>query len=89
MQPFIPKRFEHVVFGLLLSAMMSFLVTAIANIMGVGMSSPEFFWQMDALVGDQLGVCVSGGAVCRADCAADRPSTCQTGLTTLATCSTE
>ena len=42
MQPFIPKRFEHVVFGLLLSAMMSFLVTGIANVMGVGISSQEF-----------------------------------------------
>ena len=43
MQPFIPKRFEGVVFGLLLSAMMSFLVTGIANVMGVGVSDPEFF----------------------------------------------
>lgn len=43
MQPLIPKRFEGVVFGLLLSAMMSFLVTGIANVMGVGVSDPEFF----------------------------------------------
>ncbi len=42
MQPFIPKRFESVVFGLFLSAMMSFLVTGIANVMGIGLSSPEF-----------------------------------------------
>ncbi len=42
MQPFIPKRFESVVFGLLLSGMMSFLVTGIANLMGVGVSHPEF-----------------------------------------------
>ena len=42
MQPFIPKRFEPVVFGLLLSGMMSFLVTGIANMMGVGVSNPEF-----------------------------------------------
>ena len=43
MQPFIPKRFENVVFGLLLSAMMSFLVTGIANVMGIGVSDPAFF----------------------------------------------
>ena len=41
-QPFIPKRFENVVFGLLLSALMSFLVTGISVVMNVGISDPEF-----------------------------------------------
>jgi hypothetical protein len=42
MQPFIPKRFENVVFGLFLSGMMSFLVTGISNAMNVGVADPEF-----------------------------------------------
>ena len=45
MQPFIPKRFENVVFGLLLSAMMSFLVTGISNVMNIGVSDPDFLFK--------------------------------------------
>ena len=45
MQPFIPRRFENVVFGLLLSAMMSFLVTGISNVMNIGVSDPDFLFK--------------------------------------------
>lgn len=43
MQPFIPKRFENMVFGLLLAGMMTFFVSAISTIMGLGISNPAFF----------------------------------------------
>jgi Protein of unknown function (DUF2798) len=43
MKPFIPKRFEAIAFGLLLSCLMSFIVSFIANTMAVGMDSPGFF----------------------------------------------
>mgnify|MGYP003500617072 CR=1 FL=1 len=43
MKPFIPKRFEGIAFGLLLSCLMSFIVSFIANTMAVGVSSPGFF----------------------------------------------
>jgi Protein of unknown function (DUF2798) len=43
MKPFIPKRFEGVAFGLLLSCLMSLIVSFIANTMAVGFSGPGFF----------------------------------------------
>ena len=36
MKPYIPKRLEHVAFGLLLSGMMSFLVSGFATLIGLG-----------------------------------------------------
>ena len=41
MQPFLPKRFEMVAFGFLLSAFMSFLITGVATFLTLGLS-PEF-----------------------------------------------
>jgi hypothetical protein len=39
MKPFIPRRLEHVVFGLLLSGMMSFLVSGISTMLAAGISA--------------------------------------------------
>lgn len=36
MKPFLPKRFEHIAFGLLLSGMMSFLVSGLATLISLG-----------------------------------------------------
>ncbi len=36
MKPFIPRRFEAIVFGLLLSGMMSFLVSGMATVLAQG-----------------------------------------------------
>jgi hypothetical protein len=41
--PFIPKRFEAVAFGFLLSALMSFMVSGISNAIGHGATTPGFF----------------------------------------------
>jgi hypothetical protein len=43
MTPFVPKRFEGVAFGLLLSALMSLMVSGISNAMGHGVMAPGFF----------------------------------------------
>jgi Protein of unknown function (DUF2798) len=42
MKPFIPKRFEAVAFGFLLSALMSFMVSGISNAIGHGIMTPGF-----------------------------------------------
>lgn len=39
MTPFVPKRFEQVAFGLLLSGMMSFLVSGLSTIIARGVDS--------------------------------------------------
>ncbi len=39
MKPFIPARFEFVVFGALVSGLMSFLVSGVAMLRAVGMRS--------------------------------------------------
>ena len=44
MSPFIPKRFEAIVFGFLLSALMSFFVSFIANAVGVGVMTTGFMF---------------------------------------------
>jgi hypothetical protein len=36
LKPFIPKRLEHIAFGLLLSGMMSLLVSGFATLIGLG-----------------------------------------------------
>ena len=41
MTPFIPKRYEAIAFGLLLSCLMSLLVSGFATLMALGLS-PEF-----------------------------------------------
>jgi len=41
MKPFIPARLEFVVFGVLVSGMMSFLVSGVAMVRAVGMK-PDF-----------------------------------------------
>lgn len=43
MRPFIPKRYEHYAFGLLLSGLMSLVVSGIATLLGVGPVT-GFFW---------------------------------------------
>lgn len=42
MRPFIPQRFEFLIFGLLLSGFMSCLVTLIASVLTVGMEPGLF-----------------------------------------------
>ena len=42
MTPFIPKRFEAIAFGFLLSALMSFIVSFIANTMAIGVDNAGF-----------------------------------------------
>ncbi len=39
MKPFLPDRYEHVAFGLLLSGMMSFLVSGFSTLLAVGLSA--------------------------------------------------
>jgi hypothetical protein len=39
MKPFLPKKFEMVAFGFLLSAFMSFLITGVATFLTIGMSA--------------------------------------------------
>ncbi len=39
MQPFIPRRFEHIVFGLLLSGLMSFLVSGLSTVIARGVDA--------------------------------------------------
>lgn len=39
MKPFIPRRMEHIIFGLLLSGMMSFLVSGVSTALAVGISA--------------------------------------------------
>lgn len=39
MKPFIPRRFEHVAFGLLLSGFMSFLVSGLSTVIAMGVNS--------------------------------------------------
>jgi hypothetical protein len=38
MKPFVPKRHEHLIFGLLLSGMMSFIVSGISTILARGIT---------------------------------------------------
>jgi hypothetical protein len=38
MTPFVPKRLEHVAFGLLLSGFMSFLVSGLSGVVVAGIS---------------------------------------------------
>lgn len=42
MGPFIPKRFEPVLFGLLLTWFMTFVVSGISTLLAVGASVPDF-----------------------------------------------
>lgn len=39
MKPFLPKKYEQVAFGFLLSAMMSFLVSGFATLIALGLSA--------------------------------------------------
>ena len=39
MTPFVPKRLEHVAFGLLLSGFMSFLVSGLSTMIAIGVNS--------------------------------------------------
>lgn len=39
MRPFIPRRFEHIAFGLLLSCFMSLLISGVATFLAVGPGS--------------------------------------------------
>jgi hypothetical protein len=41
MKPFLPKKYEHIAFGFMLSGMMSFLVSGFATLIGIGLS-PDF-----------------------------------------------
>jgi len=41
LKPFLPKRLEHIAFGLLLSGMMSLLVSGFATLISLGLS-PDF-----------------------------------------------
>ena len=39
MKPFLPKKYEHIAFGFLLSGMMSFLVSGFATLIAIGLST--------------------------------------------------
>ncbi len=39
MKPFLPKRFEAIAFGFLLSGLMSFLVSGLATALSIGISA--------------------------------------------------
>jgi hypothetical protein len=41
MKPFLPKKYEHIAFGFMLSGMMSFLVSGFATLISLGLT-PEF-----------------------------------------------
>ena len=41
MKPFLPRKYEHIAFGFMLSGMMSFLVSGFATLISLGLS-PEF-----------------------------------------------
>lgn len=41
MKPFLPKKYEHIAFGLMLSGMMSLLASGFATLISLGLS-PEF-----------------------------------------------
>jgi hypothetical protein len=41
MKPFLPRKYEHIAFGLMLSGLMSFLVSGFATLISLGFS-PEF-----------------------------------------------
>lgn len=43
MKPFLPKRYEQIAFGLLLSGMMSFIVSGLATFLGLGLSADFLF----------------------------------------------
>lgn len=43
MRPFIPQRFEHLAFGLLLSCFMSFLISGLSTLLATGLV-PGFAW---------------------------------------------
>jgi hypothetical protein len=38
-KPFLPKKFEHIAFGFLLSGMMSFMVSGFATLMAIQLSA--------------------------------------------------
>lgn len=38
-KPFLPKRYEHIAFGLLLSGMMSCIVSGLATALGLGVTA--------------------------------------------------
>ena len=44
MKPFLPARFEHIAFGLLLSCFMTFFVAGISTVMAVGAQAEGFLW---------------------------------------------
>ncbi|MFZ1814902.1 MAG: DUF2798 domain-containing protein [Rhizobiaceae bacterium] len=48
MKPFIPKRFEAIAFGLLLSGMMTFFVSGISTVLAVGLVEDIFAKWMKA-----------------------------------------
>lgn len=37
MKPFLPKKYEHIAFGFMLSGMMSFLVSGFATLISIGL----------------------------------------------------
>ena len=41
MKPFLPRKYEHIAFGFMLSGMMSFLVSGFATLISLGLS-PAF-----------------------------------------------
>ena len=42
MKPFLPKKAEHIAFGLILAGMMTFFVSGISNVIAIGISDPAF-----------------------------------------------
>ncbi|MCB1461132.1 MAG: DUF2798 domain-containing protein [Nitratireductor sp.] len=42
MKPFLPGRYEHYVFGLLLTCFMTFFVSGISTIMAIGLDAGKF-----------------------------------------------
>lgn len=38
-KPFLPKKYEHIAFGFMLSGMMSFLVSGFATLIAIGLST--------------------------------------------------
>ncbi len=42
MQPFVPKRFEPIAFGLLLTLIMTFVVSGISTLLAIGAEDPGF-----------------------------------------------
>lgn len=41
MKPFLPKKAEHIAFGLILAGMMTFFVSGISTVIALGVSDPD------------------------------------------------